>query len=337
MAILVRLRIFALIAPVVCSCAMADVGHEAPVGAATQIDDEPLRLAGLFDLLDRQQANLSVGLEDAARAVDAFFGDDRAYEDANETRGQITLEASQAEGESPRFDLRVRAKVQLPRMQKKLRLLVESDAEDLGQDQTQTQASTPAGAVEDTNFNLALETRLPVFRDWNLAPAIGVAAGWPLDPYVRLRATRYFDLQPWLARFSAKASWYDVAGQIVTTSLDFDRRLAEAWLFRAATKLKWQMEGDLGENTEASQALTLYQSLSNRRSASYSVSAYADSEQSWAVHSYVVSYAYRQAVYKQWLYAEVNPYVEFLRDYEWDDNLGLILRLEALVGRWKYE
>ena len=181
----------------------------------------------MFNELDVTHKELGSGLASMAQWIDAFFGDDRAYEDANKSQGQITLDTTKKETDNVQFDLRVRAKVLLPRTQKKLRLLIDSDAPELGQDPNVS--NSLATTVQSTSFSLAIETLLPVLREWNVAPALGIKADWPPDLYARIRATRYFDIQPWLSRFSTKASWYAIAGPIVTVSLDFDRPLDPDW------------------------------------------------------------------------------------------------------------
>ena len=146
---------------------------------------------GMLSKLDTEHAELSSGLESMARRIDAFFGDDRAYEESNKTHGQVTLEATRPEAESLQFDLRIRAKIQLPRTQQKLRLLIESDAPELGEDPTVS--SSPVNAVEDTQLSLAVETLIPVVREWNISPALGIKADWLPDPTERYLLDRHPD------------------------------------------------------------------------------------------------------------------------------------------------
>lgn len=287
-------------------------------------------LTGMLSKLDTGHTEISSGLERMARRIDAFFGDDRAYEDTNKTHGQVTLEATRPEAENVQFDLRIRAKIQLPRTQQKLRLLIESDAPELGEDPTVS--SSPVNAVEDTQLSLAVETLLPVVREWNISPALGIKADWLPDPYARIRATRYFDIAPWLSRFSTNASWYAIAGPITTVRLDFDRQLDQAWLFRAATNLKWVKDADPAENTDASETFTYFQKLRNRRSAAYSLSVNTNSSSHWAIQSYVAGAAYRREIHKDWMFVDINPFVEFSREDNWHDSIGITLRLDTFFG-----
>jgi hypothetical protein len=287
-------------------------------------------LSNMLSKLDTKHEELSSDLANMARRIDAFFGDDRAYEESNKTHGQVTLEATRPEAENVQFDLRVRAKIQLPRTQQKLRLLIESDAPELGEDPTVS--NSLVNAVEDTQLSLAVETLLPVVREWNISPALGIKADWLPDPYARIRATRYFDIAPWLSRLSTNASWYAIAGPITNVRLDFDRHLDPDWLFRATTSLKWVKDGDPAENTDASETFTYFQRLRNRRSAAYSLGVNTNSSSHWAIQSYVIGAAYRREIHKDWMFVDINPFVEFSREGNWHDSVGITLRLDTFFG-----
>lgn len=297
-------------------------GEKTTVGETSQSD--------FLTKLDTRHDKLSSQLERSVRHIDAFFADDRAYEDANLSHAQVTLESLKQEGDSVSFDARLRIKVVLPQTQKRLKLLIETDAEELRADETRSPQAV--GAVKDARLSFAVEALLDGFKAWHVAPAIGVKPKWPLDPYLRLRATRYFELESWLLRFSSSASWYVEAGPLARLGLDFDRRVANRLMFRAASSVKWEKHDDEGERTNASEAFTLYHEVDGRRSVAYGASVNTDSDHDWAVQNYSLGVSYRHRLYRKWLFAEVYPAVGFDRINDWDDTASITLRIEALFG-----
>ena len=314
----------------------ATVAQESDASAnPAAADSAPSLIDELLAEFDAEQGLLSSQLENYARHTDAFFGDDRAFEDNNETQGQVSVGIFPKEAQGARFDFRVRVKVDLPRTKKRMRLLIESDPRELGTT-TATTAPTPVEAAQSASYALAIETQLKDTGEWNLSNAAGIKiSSWPPDPYLRIRAVRYEALDLWLARFATGASYYVVKGPIASAQLDFDRAWVSDVLFRASSTIEWKKDLEKGstELTNATQQFTLFQDVSERISLAYSVGVQGDDDPKWWVDSYFATVSYRQNLYKKWLYGTVSPELTFPRDREFSATWGIMLRLEAYAGR----
>ena len=312
---------------------------ESPVEVSSDIADDnaeapPSKLDEFTAKLDVRQEKLSSRLENYARNIDHFFGDDRAFFDANETTGQISFGMYPKEAEGARFDFRVRVKVDLPRTKQRLRLLIESDPRELGES---TRAdSSFVGAAQKANYSLAVETQLQDTGKWEISPATGIKiSSWPPDPYFRIRAVRHESINDWLLRYTAGANYYVVKGPTINTHLDFDRSWVDDKLLRFGSDLEWKKdrENNNHEVVTASQSVTLFHALSERTSMAYSTGVSGDDDPLWWVDAYSFTASYRRAIYKQWMYASINPELIFPRDRNFSATWGIQLRLEAFLGK----
>lgn len=307
-----------------------------PQESATPITggESPSLVDSLVTELDEQQENVSSQLESYARSIDAFFGGDRAFEDINETSGQISAGMYPKEAQGARFDFRLRVKVDLPRTKRRTRLLIESDPKELGEENKP--AGSVVGAAQEANYGVALETQLKDTGKWVISPATGIkVSSWPPDPYARVRAVRYEALEKWLTRLSSGASFYVVKGPALNARLDFDRSWVADKLFRISTEVDWKkdFENDYHEVVSATQSFGLFQTLNERMSIAYGTGVVANDDPVWWVDSYFINATYRQAIYKKWIFLNISPELTFPEDRNYSATWGIQLRLEAFFGR----
>jgi hypothetical protein len=302
-----------------------------PATLATQPADDstpsPPPVVDWGTRLDANHEQVSLGLETMARKLDAFFGDDRAFEDANKTYVRLRSDALFEENQTVSFDVNLNAKVNLPRTEHRLQLLIQSEDDDV--DEQAPSPPDPVAAAERKSVGIAVEGRIPHMGRWNVKPAAGIWLRWPPDPYAQLRAVRYVDLEPWLARISATTDWFLSEGVSVRGRLDFDRALSPAYLFRVRSNLEWK---ERKETIKAQQSLTLFQRLSERHQLQYVAGVNAKSDQAWGLEDYFIRGGYRARLHQKWLFAEIQPQVTFPRDEDFNDIWSIMLRLEANFG-----
>ena len=141
---------------------------------------------------------------------------------------------------SIQFENRVRTKLELPGTEHRLRLIIESDPQEIDPDTLEENLFD----TQDSSANYIIGLEGEHLRgDWQFRPSVGIRARWPPELYARLRATRYFDLNPWLARVSGNASWFSADGVSLAATTDFDRRLNDTLLFRASSNARCIFRG----------------------------------------------------------------------------------------------
>jgi hypothetical protein len=277
--------------------------------------------------VDAVHGQISNTVEDWAKRLDSFFGDERAFEEENNTAIRITLDTTFSENDGVDFGSKIKAKVRLPISERRLQLILESDPEGLGSDRAE---DDPADALDrGSDVIFGFERRVEAGK-WELRPSIGTRFDLPLDPYARLRAIRYFDLGTWLSRVSTTASWFNSDGIDISGNVDFDRRIREDMLFRASTSVLWEEEPSL---TSAGQMFTVYHRLSSTRAImAYDLGASFNDDPAWGATNYFARVRYRRLIYKNWAYLEVQPTISWPEENDFNEELSLLVRLEANFG-----
>ncbi|KPK53999.1 MAG: hypothetical protein PVI25_10735 [Gammaproteobacteria bacterium] len=269
---------------------------------------------------------ISAGVEKSARFVDSFFADDRFYADATETYARLSMQSTWESGEDTEADARLRVRLDLPGAEEKLRLFIEGGDPD---ETAETQSESVPEAIEDNDYNIGLEGQLRNTGQWDIRPAVGVKAAGPPDPFVRARAIRYERLGSWLMRFSAGAAEYLDDGTELQTRLDFDRRLAEDWLFRSTSRARYL---DSKDRIDVLQLLTLFQKYNDRVGFGYDIGVRVDDDPDWDADQYFAQFRARFRAYRKWLFVELKPQLLFREEDDYSASFRFSLRADIVFG-----
>jgi hypothetical protein len=282
--------------------------------------------------MDFTHTTLSRTIEGTAKGIDSFFATEEALEEA--TRSFIRLQGNvswiEGRGDSYLFD--VDARLDLPGTEDRLQLLVESDPEQAGTDEDPlTDSPADAADKDPEDFSLAIEAWLEGEREvnWQIRPALGIRGGLPLNPFARLRVIRRDQYAKWDSRLSTTLVYFYQDGLIFSASKDFDRPLAQDLLFRARSAYQWKRDADL---ETFGQTFSLFKTLTERRRVAYEVGLKANDQPGWGLTEYFARIRYRQRVYKEWLFAELQPRVRWPKAINYDHEAALLFRLEAVFG-----
>lgn len=290
-------------------------------------DDERPLVAEPIEQADTTHETVTRAVETVAKSLDRFFGDERAFEEDNNSSLQIRGDVITDQRDGVDFDGRVKAKLVLPGTKRRLRLIVESDAREAGIDDTQDDALRSTDNASD--YVVGLESEI-LAGDWQLRPSLGLKMDLPPDPYARLRAIRYWGLGKWLARVSTTAAWFRSDGTSVAGDLDLDRQLGDTTLFRSASGVRWESDDSV---TSVTQTFSIFDRLASRARVAYDVGATFDNDPDWRTNEYFVRLRYRRLVYKNWAYLELQPRIGWPDEYDYQTNLSLLARLEVTFGK----
>src|SRR3569623_1923396 len=135
--------------------------------------------------------------------------------------------------------------------------------------------------------------------------------------YARLRFDTILDqdmqisFDGWLMRTAGNLFWFVSDGAGASSTLDFDRAMGETALFRSGTTLRW---AETDQFLTAEQLMSIYQRIDPRRYVVYQVGAVATRDPDWAMQQYFVAVHFRKNVYKNWLFMEVIPQINYTVD-----------------------
>lgn len=318
-----RPRLHAIIASLLLA---SSLGHaETTPPPAPDPDAEP-RIEALESLTPTHEI-MSQGVTDFANWLDSFFGDERIYEESQNSHIKLYLLQISEDEQNPRYDAQLKGKLTLPGTQRKLKLLIESTPEETAGD---TEAESLTQAVESQEQSIGLRYIQRDTPQWRVQTDAGVRFRGGLDSFLRLRIRRQFLADLWTFRLAETVFWYDSKGVGETTRLDSERRIAEHYLFRSTTFATWLKDN---EYFDLGQDFYLFHDISRRRAVVYQAGVAGISEPDVHTTQYLLSVRLRQQLHHDWLYFEINPRITYPEEEDFDAVKSIIFKLEIIFGK----
>lgn len=283
-----------------------------------------------FDFLNKPQKNISTGLEWLTKRIDTFFADEDIYEESTGSYIRISGSSILREGGQQSFlgDLNIR--LELPRTKKKLKLIIETDADQNLENRPDQQGqTTPNQTLSNTTYYAGLEKELAEKSLWDIRTSTGIKIRSPLDPFLRLRMSREVLFDTWKLRFTETLFHFHSTGSGHTTSLEIDHPTSKTDLVRMRTSATWW---DNTDHYELSHTFTFFHEITDRRVLSYGIGVYGTNKPALQADTYLLDIRYRQRLHKDWLYAEINPQVLYLKTGNFEPEHSLTLKLEMIFG-----
>lgn len=294
----------------------------------------PPPVADEANVLDTPRDYLSEKFVNFVSSVDRFFGDDRNYQEANDSVLQVDVIRVMGYGGEHKFVWSGRAKVHLPVAEKKLHLVLETDPDkDTSVDPKQTQSPPLKQPNTPQSYAAALRYEKEQSELWRFSTDGGLKfRGLHVTPFVRARAGLAVSAEEWRVNFSETAFWFDTIGVGETTQLDLERPHSSSVLFRSSSIATWLKNT---HNFDMRQDLTIFHKLDERRALMYQASAIGVSRPHTQVTEYVLLALYRYRLHREWMYLEVSPQLHFPKVLNYRANSVLSLRLEMLFDESK--
>jgi hypothetical protein len=259
-----------------------------------------------------------------ANRLDRFFGNPRVYQEHYDSYAQLDLMALAQQNEYPAYRSDLAFKLALPYTQNRWNVVVESDTKKT--EYTDGFVDDPLDALTQPTYRAGLRYVGVRSADWNFTTDGGVEVVNPPDVFLRARLSRAIHWPNWSARFAEEATGYGNVRRIATTSIDVDRLLRPAWLFRASTELNFTNIEDV---TDWRQSLNLFHQVDLRRAMQYQIGVQG-SHTPFTSTSYFAAVRHRQQLERDWTYLEWIPLVEWNRDRNFEPALSLQLRYEIV-------
>ncbi len=290
------------------------------------------------NMLDTPRNYLSGQLVGLVGGVDHFFGDDRHYQETNDST--FLLNVNQVAGYDPQQQsmLSFMANVHLPIAERKLHLLVETNPDkNAVVDPTQIlqqpqQPNQPA--AQQQSFGAALRFMQQQAEHWHVSADGGLKfQGLGTTPFARARGSwEGSPLDQWHAKLAETTFWFNTIGAGETTQLDIEHTVSESVLFRATSVANWLKNT---QNFDLRQDFSVFDTLDERTAVMYQASAIGVSQPITQVVDYVVLMQYRYRLHRKWMFLDVSPQLHFPREREFRLSPELALRLEIMFDEVK--
>jgi len=288
-------------------------------------DDIPLLTEEREKKLDDTQVDLSAKVVGAAEWLDSFFDDGRVLSEENKSRGSLKFQFQYTENDDFETNLRASLRLHFPKLTEKLNLLILAD-EDEDFDVDGDPTLPDQGNSDRGNVEVALQY---FFKDdtWNnLSGSLGGSYNYL---YAGLRYRYLENFGKWNLRFTDRLRYYTNDGWENRASLDLERKISGAWMFRSITSATL---AEIEDGIPHSQIFRLYQVLSNEQAVLYETGLYLDTEPDYDATDLQFKIRYRQRFYRDWLVLEIVPFVNFPEEYDREANPGILFQLEANFG-----
>lgn len=290
----------------------------------------------VLNVIDAPRNYLSQQFVDFVSGVDRFFGNDRNYQETNDSVLQFDLTRVVGYTGVRHFVLQGRAKVHLPNTEKRLHLLIESNPDVNAANATsQIQVNQPVSSTQTPSSygaGVRLE-RAAADQRWHIADDLGLKfAGLNTSPFARLRGSYAVPIGDWRMNAAQTFFWFNTTGPGETTQLDFERTLSEPLLFRASSNGTWT---NVTQQLDLRQDMILFQKVDERTAMQYQASVIGMSDPRMQSHvtDYVLLMAYRHRLHRKWMYLEISPQLHFPEARSYRSSGMLTLRLEILFDR----
>ena len=282
--------------------------------------------------LDNFHTWCNEGILKLANKIDYFFGGIRVDEESNETYARISFETRFRESEQMKFSTRQRVRLNLPGFEKKLKLIF--DKEGLEEEEGDFIRPQDPNQENETGFDAALRYVVKRKAKWNtqLDGGLRVRRHRPFNVFARMRNRFTWEPRKWfIMRFVNELYYFVRTYGRADTRLDFDFTFKNKSLIRLGNFVRWEDRRDYYEFTNS---ISYFHELSERRAMSFNVAATGNDEVKTTYTNYAVFMQYRQLIYKDWLFVEVNPTLNFPKEYDFNPNLAVTLKLEFLIGNY---
>ncbi|MGE9289597.1 MAG: hypothetical protein ACQKBT_01325, partial [Puniceicoccales bacterium] len=222
-----------------------------------------------------------------------------------------------------------KAKIDLPKTQNRLKLIVENVQEDSDPLPGFSRSELRQVPGVDDSGNASLRFALIDLMNFDLDFDAGLDLKPEPVPKFRLRGRMSWEWDHWRFRISQYLTYEADDGFGEKTSLDMRRYLGEnSW----AEVDMAVVRSETSNGFEFGQALSLYHRISNRRTIGFRGAVYSQTEPWARVEAVLLRLPYRQKIWKEWMYFTVEPGIDFKRDHNFNADPRILFELEFLFG-----
>lgn len=281
--------------------------------------------------IDRFFFNLAAPSHARRNATFDHFFDDRGL-DYWEQDTVLTLSPGitieEGEGTDPSFQFSL--KLRLPRFENRVDLVIANfGRDDTVDDAFRTGRFSDSILEEETEGSISLRATLRETRRLRFSLSTGLNFRPEPVPVISARLNLEDRDGIYVRRISPTLFWDERDGFGQNARIDFERHPNPEWKQRARTFLLWS---ETSEGVRASQTFSLFYAPGRRRVHSLHAGATGSLEPSALVTAYVIRYNLYRLIYKNWVYLEIEPGVQYPRDRDWEETPFINIQLHLLFG-----
>ncbi len=307
-----------------------------PLGATETPSDTPTSSPDLLQqslrLAEQTRDRLSTGIVMLSDSIDRFFGANREIERTNRTQLRFYNSNTLVYGSRPASTLKTHVKLDLPRTNERLSLVIESNSlqQEADKEKDIDQSNVlPQRSEGETAITSSLQYLLRQSTRWNVRASAGLRLTRRPEVVTRLKARHQMQRGHWQLRLSQMIFWYSSTRLGETTRLELEHPLGEQHLFRASSHVTWRQRLD---TFELSQYLTVFQQLGAGRYLAYQLSAEGENRPRLHTSRYTAHIYFRKMLYKDWIFLDIVPLMLWQRSQGFRPSPSFSINLELVLG-----
>lgn len=274
-----------------------------------------------FSTLDLTQNFVGTNINALANRLDSFFATERADDELGRSSVRIRYSYVTRERDLPVDETRYRINLKLPHLEEKFKFKYYKDQK---KEKKNGEALTGEEAVKAAKLNKPKE-------GWTFNADAGVSVAIPPRLITRARLRRNFQAGSFIHRFAEQVTYItDESGLTEETSLQSDLKLRENLLFRFVNSKRWRV---LKKDFITTHGPTLLHSLTENDAFSYGfLMNLVLTKGVYYVTSYTASVGYRRNLYKNWVYVDIIPGIDFPKQWSFRRTPFAVFQIEVLFG-----
>jgi hypothetical protein len=282
----------------------------APISVMASPAEEPLD--NHVPLLESAQELLGLNINRIANRLDLFFADQRADDELGRSLLRFRRNYEVRERATPTEQSQIRFNLRLPHLEKKFKFDISEKPQN---------NSTVAEGQQDPN---------KLTQAWQFKSDVGVSVKIPPNIFARTRFRK--NTQTWkvINRFVQELAWFSDRDWEDTVTLDSDYPIKETMLLRFRNSADWKITR---KEFGTSHGPSLLHKISSLDAFAYGLTMSTTIEDgTWFVTNFRLAPAYRRDLYRQWLYMDLIPGLDFPKAWSFRRTPFVFLQIEALFG-----
>ncbi len=282
--------------------------------------------------LDRQRLVITNQFVDLSEALDRLISN-KPSADKNHSYMVLDVDSVFVEGGERSFNLRARAKVDLPNTKNRFKIIFESDPEDdFSPQENELAGITADDKIEPERAVAAVEyTKHRKQFEWQPSFDIGARFEFPIDLFTRLRLQKTSLLgENWVLFSRLELPYYAREGARPSARFTFERGVSESLAFKTVSRYKYTEETELHETYQSFQLNHVWR---QDTSIEYKMGAFGNSEIDHPVDHYFVQIAFKKRIYRDWMYISFIPQIIFPYEDDWSPKNAFTLNIQSFYAQ----
>lgn len=279
----------------------------------------------------RQERTQSERIQALGEWADRTFSGEDAGLPNNQSYLRLGFATESEYGDPAQFEPEARFRLDVPTVEEKLRLVIESESDELiPLSERRRDRALTEDERSETEATGALRYLSEVGDAINLSNDVGVRLRFPTDAFWRATADKRWQLgEDWGLKAQQRLYYFHQDGWGARSSVAVGRDLGNGWDFLSASELEWVHDDRM---FDMAQTFNFYKRLNNRSTLNPRFGILGESQPTWRQTSLFADLTYRYRLHSDWLFGEIIPALEFPRDESFKDRASLILRIELFFS-----